>query len=373
MMKKILLIPGILLMMASCILPSKFMVTKPGEEPQNFRQRYIYSLPRTVVWVKIDYEKESYLPGPYHMYSQKYLGIADVIEKNQTRWKIINTELSSFNEPDPQHYYSLNVLRGSLQSVPFLQFSQEGLIINPDKDIRVGSSVPSDDDIKPPYFTDLSEETFFVEKPDTLFKTIIQDTTFITIPILRKQRDAKTFEQKAEEAANFIIQIRKRRFKLEAGDYDVFPEGIALETAVRELNKLEKEYISLFVGRIYTQKYSRSFFITPSGTSENITFLKFSQTKGILPADSREGESVIIEFDPIGNTAILKKNLPQAPDKSQYNVLYYRLPEVTSVRLVRNNNLLYESRLTVYQAGSLVSIPLWVNRMGNSFWKKGNE
>jgi hypothetical protein len=370
MMKKFLLNLGMILMMSSCILPSKFMVTRVGEEPQTYKQRYIYSLPRTVVWVKIDYEKENYVPGPYRMFSQKYLGISDIIDKSETRWKIVDTELSSYNEPDPGHYYSLNMIRGSVQSVPFLQFSQEGLILNPDKDIKLGSSVPLDENIKSPYFTDLSEEEYFVESPDTLFKTIIQDTTFITVPILRKQRDAKTLEQKAEEAANFIIQIRKRRFKLEAGDYDVFPEGRALETAVRELNKLEKEYISLFVGRIYTQKYSRSYFITPSGTPENITFLKFSGDKGILPADSNEGESVTVEFDPLGNTELLKENLPQAPEEDHFNVLYYRLPEVTSVRLVKKEKLLYESRLTVYQSGSLVSIPLWLNKIKNTPWKR---
>jgi hypothetical protein len=47
----------------------------------------------------------------------------------------------------------------------------------------------------------------------------------------------KTLEEKAQEAALFIFKIRKRRFKLLAGQYDVFPEEQALATSVREIKQ----------------------------------------------------------------------------------------------------------------------------------------
>jgi hypothetical protein len=356
---KCILISAIFLLTGSCIAPSKFIVTRIGEEPKSYTERYVYSLPMTHVLVKLEYEVDRYIPGPYKIYSNKYLGIPDFIDKSESRYRIVNADLTAFMEPDPMQYYSVNILKGSLQDIPFIELSNQGLILNPNQGIKMGSAVENPDEkFTPPYFTDLSEEEYFVEHTDTMYKTIIKDSAFITIPVMRKQRDAKTLEQKAEEAANFIIQIRKRRFKLEAGDYDVFPEGIALETAVRELNKLEMEYISLFVGKILTRKYTRSYFLTPSGKDETITFAKFSASRGILPADASGGDSVLIRLQPLGTTGILKDNLPQQPEAERYNTLYYRIPEVTSVRLLHADKLLYESRFTVFQGGSLISIPL---------------
>jgi hypothetical protein len=358
-MKKYLLISTLILVIASCVTPGKFAVTRIGEEPQIYSQRFIYSLPRTVVMINLNFEKDTYIPGPYRLYSEKFLGISEFINKAETKWRVSGANLSGFNEPDPLQYYSVNLITGSFPSLQLIELGKNGLILDSNQGIGIGAEgIVKDKIIEPPYFTNLSEKENFTETTDTLYKTIIKDTSFVKIPFLRKQREAKTLEQKAEEASNFIINLRERRYELQSGDSDVFPEGTTLETMISELNKLEKEYLTLFIGKIFTQRYSRSFFITPSGTVENITFMKLSAGKGILPADSPEGESVTIEISPLGSTGVLKKNLPQTPKKNEFNTFYFRLPEVSSLRLVQKDKLLYESRFTICQAGSLLSLPV---------------
>jgi hypothetical protein len=358
-MKKYFLISTLIFFFSTCATPDKFQVTKIGEEPEIYTQRFIYGLPRTILMVKINFEKETLIPGPYRMFSERFLGMTDYVSKAETRWRISGINISGFNEPDPQHYYSVNLISGTFPHMQYLELSHEGLIIDPDQGIGIGSEkIVSDKIIDPPYFTNLSIEEIFNEVSDTLYKTIIRDSTLIRTPVIRKLKEVKTNEQKAEVAANFISEIRDLRYELLSGDANVFNAGVALETAVTELDKMEKDYLSLFIGKRFTQRYSQSFIIIPSGTLENLTFMKLSSSKGILPADSPEGDAMIIEITPSGNTEVLKKSISQVPLKELYNTLYYRVPEVSGIRLLQKNKLLYESRISIYQAGSLVDIPL---------------
>ncbi len=364
-MKKYFLISTLVIILMSCVTPEKFQVTNIGEEPEVYSQRFIYNLPRTVLRIKIDFEKETFIPGPYRMFSQKYLDLTDYIIRAETKWRITGANISAFNEPDPLHFYSINLITGSFPSTQLLKLSKEGLIIDPNQGIGIGTeNIASDKIIEPPYFTNLSIKEIYNDISDTLYKTIIRDSSFVRIPVIRKLREVKTSEQKAEAAANFLNEIREIRFELLSGDANVFNQGLALETAVKELNKLEKDYLSLFIGKRFTQQYSRSFIITPAGTAENLTFMKLSASKGILPADSPEGEAVTIEISPVGITEILKKNLPQTPVKETFNTLYFRMPEVSTIRLVQKDKPLYESRFTIYQAGSFLNLP--VNTQDNN-------
>ncbi len=193
-----------------------------------------------------------------------------------------------------------------------------------------------------------------VEISDTLFKTVIRDSSFVKVPILRKQKDAKTLEQKAEEASNLIIKIRKRRMKLMTGEYDVFPEGKALEISIEELNKLEKEYMALFIGKTYTEKYRRSFFAVPAGGTEKLVIAKFSDGKGILPVESLEGKDVEIAIKPIH---VFPFDIGETEGNPE-NTLYYRIPSVCNLHVTASEDMLYEGRLSIFQSGHILPLPV---------------
>ena len=94
-----------------------------------------------------------------------------------------------------------------------------------DPGTQVGACIVNEKNIEPPYFTNQSIEEFYTDKSDTLYKTIIRDSAFIRIPVVRKLREAKTLEQKAEAAYNVISEIRELRFELLRGDANVFKNG----------------------------------------------------------------------------------------------------------------------------------------------------
>jgi len=358
-MRKIVISGIVGLLVSSCISMNQFVVTQVGEEPEKYSQRFIYSLPQTVLEVKLEVEKTIFLPGPYRQFSEKYLGISQYIREEKTEWKISGAGVSEYSEPDPMQYYSVNLVKGFFRGEEYFDLASRGLVINPMGVIASGIILPTEKQAEMPAVLELSMKRSHKEKTDTLFKTVITDSSFVKIPILRKQKDAKTLEQKAEEAANLIIKIRKRRLKLVTGEYNVFPEGQALETALEELSRTEKEYIALFTGKIYSEKYIRSYFIVPDGQTEKTEFMKFSREKGILPADSEEGIPVTIEVSRLEDfTSILP-----GEERNPLNTLYFRLPSTCSLRLTEADKLLYEARISLFQAGSVLPLPLKMKRL----------
>jgi len=353
-MNKILISVISALLLSSCISLNKFVVTQVGEEQAAYSGRFVYSLPQTVFEVKMEFEKRIELPGPYRQFAQRFLGITQYIKEENTKWAINSVSISEFQEPDPSQFYSVNILKGSFEQNEYFNLSSQGLIIDPMSVISANAELPANEQYALPAVLEFSMKRNHKEKTDTLFKTMITDSSFVKIPILRKQKAAKTIEQKAEEAANLIIKIRKRRLKLVDGEYGVFPEGAALEIAIAELNKTEQEYIALFTGKTYIEKYSRSFFIAPNGNSQEQVFLKFSEKEGVLPAESLEGMPVILESNPVNGYPTGIYGNEQIPE----NTLIYRMPSTCLVKVKEGNELLFDGRISVYQAGSLLTLPV---------------
>lgn len=354
---KILFAAMFILLVSSCISLNQFVAVPVGEEPGKTSERFVYSLPQTVLEIKLNFTKTTYLPGPYKQWSEKYLGISEYIRQEKVEWALTGAKIRSFSEPDPGQYYSVNQLRGRFQGSSYLEMSSKGLVINPMGMLSKNSVIPVDEKQFPGIF-DVSLKQNHKEKVDTLFKTVIRDTSFVTIPILTKQKTAKTLEQKAEEAANLVIKIRKRRLKLIDGEYNVFPEGIAFEKALDELDKTEKEYISLFTGKIHTEYFSKSFFVVPAGQNEQVKLTKFSRDNGLLPVESDLGKLVTIDLSVAGN---LSTGLN--PDNSKNkNILYYRVPATCTLQIKEEERLLFDGRVSVFQAGEILPLP--VNKTG---------
>jgi hypothetical protein len=360
-MKKHLLSLVFASILFSCSTESVFKVSRVGEEPEQFKQRAVYSLPQTLFLVSVEFEKESYIPGPYRLFTERFLGLEDYIAESGVSYRLLNVDVENFTEPDPDQFYSINLLKGELEWEEYLKLSDYGLILEASRSAkREYSSTSTASSRDMPYFTDLSVKRNLTEVTDTLYKTIIRDSSYVRVPVLRSHREAKTLEQKAEEAANFIIKIRKRRFKLLAGQYELFPEGDALAISVKELDKLEKEYLELFLGKRVKEKYRKRFIVLPEEGNETATysFARFSPQTGILEKDENAGKALELKVDSqkkLNDFSAI--NLDMDDDKLNNN-LFYRIPEIAEVRVMLVNEVLYQGRMPVYQLGKMVNLPV---------------
>ena len=217
-----------------------------SESDQLSANSIIYALPKTTLTFDVKVKKTIYKHGPYYRYAEKYLGITEVSSEDWEEWTISDIGINADEEVDPEHYYMLES-NGPLE-LNAMALTKSGLILTPNPELYakkpVVQSVVSEKP-EPVFHTDLSVKRNFRLVSDTNYRFIETDTGFVQVPYLYERTIKLTLEEQAEEAANFIIKIRKRRFKLMSGQYDVFPEGIALQYAVENLTILEKEYFTV--------------------------------------------------------------------------------------------------------------------------------
>lgn len=350
----------IMIFMSSCGTPSDIMVTNIRDKESFENTDYLYALPLTTFKIQAEATRKIYKTGPYRHFAKKFLGITEVIEQNSIEWELTSFEISLFPEPDPSHYYMIETKKSELEHSKLQELMDEGLIMGLTQ--YCGTGFGGEQFINPkPFetrpFTDLSVKRNLVERIDTSYRTVFRDSAFIRIPRYQRELKDKSLEEKAEEAANFIIKIRKRRFKLLAGQYDVFPEGTALETSVRELNALEKEYLSLFMGKLVEEKYTREMYITPSkdDVNQKMLLFRFSSNEGYKPANDTQGEPVYLGINPLNRTLSLKKP-DLLPEDSKASLLYYRIPDLADIEISYGNKTIAQGRYPVFQLGEMAGI-----------------
>jgi hypothetical protein len=347
----------------SCTVSSKILTVKVGEEPEEFSQQVIYSLPQTLFKVNIQLEKKVAIPGPYYLYAEHFLGLKDVISEPGISYRIKNVSVESFSEPDPEQFYSINTIKGDFNASGILELSKQGYILDPNYFIKqkygVFKSEMDNEEFISLNRLVISENLKTVT--DTLYKTIITDSSFIQIPVLLSQTEAKTLEQKAKEAADLIINIRNEKFYMLTETIDYVPDGESLEIAVKELEKMESDYIQAFTGRILKEFMTYSFIVSPD--TENVIEqypLAFFSTSTGVSEDEDNGLPLFFKFSPQNKVKMINEMNTSLEKKEDVNQVYYRIPDVAEISVLLGNYELYKSRTSVWQAGAIVSVPVSV-------------
>lgn len=345
----------IILSLLACTPVGKISVTNTHDLAAFQENSFIYTLPRTRIRINVVAVSHFTVPGPYNAYAEKYLGIKGAASISNMQWKLEEIFMDTFTEPDPDHYYSLQAENPTNAINSLIKFTEAGLIIDQNEFTPFFLERNyTEDEPEPIHFTDLSVKRNLESVTD---KTKKESSGIpIDMPVTKTKSVVKTTEQKAEEAANFIIKIRKRRFKLLAGQYDVFPESTSLETSVRELNKLEEDYLSLFIGKVYKDTIERVFYYIPKvgETLERNVFCRFSDETGIHDAMSLSGKPLVLEVKNMGFTAALRDIQNPFIGPAYENILYYRIPEKAFARVFYGSTNVVESEIKVFQYGALV-------------------
>jgi hypothetical protein len=318
----------------------------------------IYNLPAGSFLFSVEATRSVTKRGPYFQYAEKYLGISGVPFSDSERWSITNVEMTERIEADPETYF---VLTASGKSAAWLSLVREGLIIPVTRPGIVPSEarfVKSEDEEASMLFTDLSVQRSVIQETKSSARFIQQDTAFVSVPVLRKEVVRKTLEEKAKEAADFIIDLRMNRFKLISGEYDLFPDGEAMKAILAEYRRLEEEYLALFIGKTFSQVYTTNFEYSPTGKEdlEQTVLFRFSENQGILPSENLLGRPVLLEIGKENKTASLSRLSVTLQNESK-NRIFYRIPDAVNVRLMEGDKILFTSRASLSQAGKVLSVP----------------
>jgi hypothetical protein len=334
-------------------------INTPGALDKNTA---IYALPKTVLHITVRATRTLVIPGPYHEYADKYLGIKNVPDSASTVWKIYDVEIRHYIEADPEYYFSVKHEKSRATEKMISLLADDSLILLPDKlfDTHVFNEIDniSENAI---YFKDLSVKRNIDTKIDTTYREVFRDSVYVSIPVLKRRFVNKSIKDKAEEAANFIIKIRKRRFKLLSGQYDYMPDGEALAIAVEELNRLEDEYLSLFTGKLFTEDYIKTIqYIPGSIKKESVQILfRFSEDEGFIELNDVKGKPVIIEINDLDRGIVIQHEDDSGDEAIRENTFWIRLPDLANIRLIFDKKVITEVNMPVFQFGCLV--PYYVN------------
>ncbi len=354
---------AILLMMgcANTVELTELQVSQLGLEPKDSESKLIYALPQTVLKVELTVREERSVPGPYWEYAERYLGLKEVVKNNSSRWSIWDVAVDVHSEVDPRHYYSLNVLDGTFDGSSLIPYLEQGTVLLGTETIHEslkGNGLQSTHKANYIRYEDLGVSGNFEERTETMYKTIVTDTSFVQVPVQRTVVEQKSSSTKAREAADFLLELRTRRFEMLTGEYEVYPDGEAMASSIHKLDQMEASYLSLFTGKTITKMMKRTWFIVPRAGNEASSYPLdiFSNVLGFVPEDLMEGKALEVEIEPLGHTQKAGDYFSIASLPG--NALIYRLPDVAELKINLGEEALAIHRITIYQSGHLTSGPI---------------
>lgn len=316
-----------------------------GLFPQGGAQVEGYTLPRTVVTVTLVVEREVILRGPYARYASQYLGVSGAAMNDRESYKIVDAAIGYYQEPDPVHTYQLASPVGAAS--PFQWLNQPAptaqLLSDTDyKNAQPGGKNPfTDVGINPIYGT-------------TTQQILTEDEEgFGQVPINRTTTVEKSPEQMAQDAANTIFTLRKRRFDLVTGEAgEVF--GAGFPAAIKEMERIENEYLALFIGKRFTQKIVRTFSVLPQNAATMVC--RFSETAGIVPDSDLSGRPVMLQLSAEPGAGEAAAPVATGSRGKTTATVTYRLPSSQVARVLEGSQELARERVPVFQFGQMTQV-----------------
>ena len=310
-----------------------------------------YALPQTVIKVTLVIEKESIRKGPYARFAQKYLGVMAPLSDKEI-YSIVDAKLGYAEEADPAQIYVLdNPEKSPLKlynSTPegFIAAAVEGYgqpVLGPDRGLvaRPGHGV---------------DRPFGPAGKEAVISHVMSDTSFVKVPVDKQSISDRSPEDMAMAAANTIYTLRKRRIELITGEIGENVYGAGLKAALNEINRLEQEYMALFLGKQYRQRIVKVYNVIPKEGNNNEVVCRFSEMAGAVDAADVSARPIFLDMTPenkVSQTPIVNK-----PAKDFRGIVYSRIADMTVCRLMDGKNELAQDRIPVYQFGKVVQIPV---------------
>ena len=328
------------------------------------KNAFIYYLPQTTLEVKVKVTKETLVPGPYSKYAEKYLCIKNAVTTDVSDVKIDNVDIRQIAQPDPNACFMVAIGNGAN-----LNYNSRGIVTGYNCDQQTDDPYTEGDshfskatNISTPIFTDYGVKQNFTKNTDTTYKVVEVDSVYQKIPIYNKVIISKDEEMKAEEAANYIIKIRKRLFKVLTAQFETETPPADIEIMVNELKDMEKRYIELFVGKVMKETYEYVFYYTPQSdlVEEKVPICYVTSDDEVVEKKTADSEPVYLvlknsqaakEIDNFyGRQHELKK-------KEKDMGLFYRIPADVAVSVVFDDYTYYQSLMTIPQCGYLGHLP----------------
>lgn len=305
-------------------------------------QEVSYALPQTSLTIEVDAIKETFYAGPYAKYARKYLGI-DARQQDETSWQISAIRIKPYVEADQSRRHTFTIPKGKTAD-DFFKLTSQGLIATNDGRFanesvwRFTGKTGAD-------FSGKGVSSNLTSEAATLYQNVRRDDSYTKVSVQQNMIVEKSSETKAAEAAEMIFRLRKVRVQIVTGDTDASYSGEAMASALAELDRLEKEYMSLFTGYSEAQSQSQQFDVVPQKEDPVSIAFRISDQDGAVSADNVTGKPYLMQIE------AQEVSAQPVPDKVK-DYIIYRIPAICTVRISDGANVLLQSRIPMYQYGA---------------------
>lgn len=294
-----------------------------------------YWLPKTMITVSVTAQKQTFKPGEFSRYAERYLRLSDVKDKAEEVWTISDVKITATGVPDKENLYTLAFpVKGNR---PYFELTDDGIIS--------AVNVRRKDDVAPIPLTPAKK----VEK-----KVNPQD--YMTEEILMASSTAKMAELTAKE----IYSIRESRNAITRGQAEFVPkDGESLKFMLESLSAQEEALLTLFSGTSETEEVTFTINVTPDAAINKQVLFRFSTKLGILPIDNLAGEPVWIDITNKNMTEgysvdlDMQKKSNSNKNKKEAAFLYYRIPGRAIVKIYNNRTSFIEQDIQIAQFGKV--------------------
>ena len=154
-----------------------------------------------------------------------------------------------------------------------------------------------------------------------------------------------TVEEAAKRAADKIFELRTARQDIILGEYGDGVYGAGLDAALREIERLESEYLELFYGVRRVTTTHKRIIIPVSADKPNSVIARFNSEEGLLQSDNIAGDIVMLSITPSA------MNYPASQEKA---TVAYRYANNATVVVSLGQQKLATRVLPIYEFGETV-------------------
>ncbi len=323
-----------------------------------------YALPKTIFKVRVVLEQVNEIPGPFAQFATKYLGTTHYIHTKKVYYRLLSVKVEPVVTADPSEVYYIRFPqnRSAKEIRSFgVQLNGQGVLTG----FGLLPETAEKATLPPPALPPASSQMYLfsdnrkgfdmqagysrAQKVDTIVRKITIDTVTIKRFLFKTNWVNLTEEDRANDAAKQIKNIRESRFNLLTGYQEVnYGDGIRYMDA--ELQKLEHEYLVLFLGREYRQMVIRSFVFDPEKQSLSGKLFQYTDKEGNVQTLSIAARVV--------NTM-----KPAVPEKktAEPDALFYRIPVKAVISVGSGSQPFYSDTFTVPQLGVVTTVPVREN------------
>ncbi len=191
----------------------------------------------------------------------------------------------------------------------------------------------------------IEDATHYATDEELINIEAMEDAGSLPVAVDRLSSAERSAEVAAKEAAEQIFSLRRARLDLVSGEFGDGVFGGGLESALKEIDRLEREYLALFYGSRSVTTSVERFYVAVSESQPTTIVARFSPEKGLVAKSDLTGDIILVTITPS------QMNYPQSDVKG---TVAYRYANNSDVAVVYGNEILARRILPIYEFGATV-------------------